>query len=126
MMTHLMYPLCFLYWLLLCSLCKSAQLSCSGSGHCVNFERTKSRPGKRLLGYNFKNETTGPKGNCLVHCTINYECVSVNQKTLEDGVELCELNFEDERTANAFLQDETGYEYFQLSITDINCKVGNS
>ena len=123
-MTLPVHPWCFISLLLLRSTCKTIQFSCNGPEYCVNVHHTKPQSGKRLLGYNYRNETTSPNIGCLIHCSISCLCLSVNQKTLRNGAVLCELNFEDVLTANDSLAIENGYEYFEMSIGARKYKVG--
>ena len=122
-MSPLVSIYCFIYALVLSLYYASSTRSCSGPDYCARFEQTVPTTGKRLVGYTFTNETTGPHVKCIDHCAISCLCLSVNTKLLESGDELCELNFEDEQTVSVPLQDEPGYKYFRMSITDNNYKV---
>ena len=122
-MVFWLYIWFFLCWFRRFPSCQSSQLSCNGPDHCVKLEFTQPRSGKRLVGYNFQNETTSQHMKCTDHCSMNCLCISVNIRPLQHGNVLCELNYEDDQTANVSLHDETSYQYTRQSITDIQCKV---
>ena len=113
-MATVVYQWCLTYLLLLFSLCCCSQFT-SDKPHCVLMELSL-QSGKRLLGYNFINKTKakGDGLSCTDHCALNCLCVSINTKALDDGDELCELNYESELTVTTALEDDNEYDYIEL------------
>ena len=111
---------CFVLCLCLLTLCKP---SSSSPDYCSTSKASKPISQKRLVNYNFLNETTSPYMNCTDHCALSCFCVSLNKKKLSNGEELCELNFEDEDTSISPLQTTNHYEHIELEMNHTSFKV---
>ena len=112
------FPWTFVSLLQLSTVCRSEP------DYCSTVKQSIPKSGKRLIVFNFLNMTTNPGITCVDHCAMSCLCVSVNKKKLNNGEELCELNFEDKVTATVKLKDHSDYEYFELRQEGVSYKVG--